>query len=457
MRSVIYLSFLFAGIFSLANAQDSPGNATLQQQQFDRLYASARGYFVAGKTDSLPPVNEQMLQLSEKLERDSDRVKTYISIGNYFHAKSDNAGSIEYLQKAATLAEASWPGQLTNAYNSIAVNYIELENYPLALRYLRKGRRGFAADQDGLGRTRNAYQVASVFAELHMPDSAAFYIKLAEHLNRAGSGYEHDFSEAGILRCFALVNERQGKSAMANYYFKRAIRFADSSRQTSQLNNALELYSRYLYQQRQYSDVKNYAQYSFTVAKEIGKKLYVADAADILYKLYKMQGRTDSMLYFLETSHTCQNNLLAEQKTNQLQTLIVNQQLDDAEQAANAAQAEEQRHHNIEYAAIAFGIIVLAMLFFLLSRSIIVGPRVIELFGVIGLLIIFEFVNLVLHPFLAAATDDSPLLMLAVLVIIAAVIVPVHHKLEHWVKNKLVEKNKAIHRDAAKREQKNEG
>ena len=91
------------------------------------------------------------------------------------------------------------------------------------------------------------------------------------------------------------------------------------------------------------------------------------------------------------------------------------------------------------------------MLFLLLSRSIIVNTRVIEVVGVIGLLILFEFINLVIHPYLAEFTNDSPLLMLLILVAIAAIIVPVHHRLEHWIKHKLVEKNKTIRLEAAKR------
>ena len=75
----------------------------------------------------------------------------------------------------------------------------------------------------------------------------------------------------------------------------------------------------------------------------------------------------------------------------------------------------------------------------------------IEIVGVIGLLIVFEFINLVIHPYLVNFTNDSPLLMLLILVLIAAVIVPMHHKLEQWVKHRLVEKNKAVRLAAAKR------
>jgi hypothetical protein len=87
----------------------------------------------------------------------------------------------------------------------------------------------------------------------------------------------------------------------------------------------------------------------------------------------------------------------------------------------------------------------------MLSRTVVVNPRIIEIAGVVGLLIVFEFINLVIHPYLAEFTRDSPLPMLLILVAIAAVIVPLHHRLEHWVKYKLVEKNKTIRLEAAKR------
>jgi len=41
--------------------------------------------------------------------------------------------------------------------------------------------------------------------------------------------------------------------------------------------------------------------------------------------------------------------------------------------------------------------------------------------------------------------------MLFIMVALAAVLVPVHHRLEHWITHKLVEKNNRIRLDAAKR------
>lgn len=41
--------------------------------------------------------------------------------------------------------------------------------------------------------------------------------------------------------------------------------------------------------------------------------------------------------------------------------------------------------------------------------------------------------------------------MLLILVCIASILVPLHHMIEHWVTNRLVEKNNRIRQAAAKR------
>src|SRR6185436_15882068 len=108
------------------------------------------------------------------------------------------------------------------------------------------------------------------------------------------------------------------------------------------------------------------------------------------------------------------------------------------------AAEEEKRKHNIQYALIALGIITFLILFLLLSHSFVINERVIRFLIIIALLIVFEFLNLLLHPFLERITHHSPVLMLLALVCIAALLVPMHHRLEKWAVHKLVEKNKKV-------------
>ena len=87
----------------------------------------------------------------------------------------------------------------------------------------------------------------------------------------------------------------------------------------------------------------------------------------------------------------------------------------------------------------------------MLSRSIIINANWIKFLGVLALLVSFEFINLIIHPYLSGYTNDSPILMLGALVIISAMLIPLHHKIEKWVIEKMVEKNKTIRLAAARK------
>jgi hypothetical protein len=141
-------------------------------------------------------------------------------------------------------------------------------------------------------------------------------------------------------------------------------------------------------------------------------------------------------------------NLKAIQQT---QLMTFEEDARQKELAVVSAREEEERKQNIQFVLIAFGIISSIILFLLLSRSFITNAKVITFFGVLALLVVFEFLNLLLHPLLERVSNHSTLLMLSALVCIAALLIPLHHKLEKWTTEKLVEKNKAIRLAAAKR------
>lgn len=63
----------------------------------------------------------------------------------------------------------------------------------------------------------------------------------------------------------------------------------------------------------------------------------------------------------------------------------------------------------------------------------------------------FEFINLLIHPYLSHYTNNSPVLMLSALVIIGAMLIPLRHRIEKWVIEKMIEKNKRVRLAAAKK------
>ncbi|MBK7561520.1 MAG: hypothetical protein IPI68_08345 [Chitinophagaceae bacterium] len=127
------------------------------------------------------------------------------------------------------------------------------------------------------------------------------------------------------------------------------------------------------------------------------------------------------------------------------------EQLRTRDEELKNKKAAEERKRQIQYLIISLGIITFIILFLLLSHSILVNESVIKFIGIIGLLVVFEFINLLIHPFLESITHHSPVIMLLILVCIASLLIPLHHTMEKWVTHKMVEKNKKIRLAAAKR------
>jgi hypothetical protein len=436
---------------SVAVVFSQPGPPKKHEQRlFDSLFTLGRKYFERGKLDSIPRVNQQMMPLAQKTNADSDFFMVDVSIAQFFYAKSDYSQTFEYVFKALDAGQRGYRQRLALLYSNIGLTYIELDNYSSALYYLHKGQQYLPLDNWGDAKIAIATNLAYVYQKMAKPDSALKYIQLAYQLNLKNT-HDQALSQAEIYRNFGLVYEQLNEPALVDYYYKKSIRYSDSVNIPSIVASASKYYSEYLVKQKKYADAKHYALLSFNAAKKMGFKKGVIGASDLLYILNDQHGRNDSAYYYLKIKNLYQDSVITEQKTNQMQAALVNQQIKEAEQSAKTALEAEQRARNEEYAAIAFGLILLIIIFLLLSRSVIVNTRVIEIIGVIGLLIVFEFINLVLHPYLSTLTNDSPLLMLLILVLIAAVIVPLHHQLEQWIKHKLVEKNKAIRLAAAKR------
>ncbi|OYX91240.1 MAG: hypothetical protein B7Y76_14425, partial [Sphingobacteriia bacterium 35-40-5] len=193
-----------------------------------------------------------------------------------------------------------------------------------------------------------------------------------------------------------------------------------------------------------------YSRQSLQLAKERNFLKEVRNAAQFL-SLYYRKISADSAFYYQDISKAMNDSLFSQEKQNEIQSMTFEETMRQQEIEANKFKEAEDRKHNLQYVAIAIALFTFVIIFFLFSRSVVVGEKFIRFFGILGLLAVFEFINLLIHPQLEHFTNDSPVLMLIILMCIAALLIPLHHKLEHWITHKMIEKNKKIRLVSAKR------
>ena len=254
---------------------------------------------------------------------------------------------------------------------------------------------------------------------------------------------------AKTLNGLGSLQLKLGNTDLALSYYRmgtiNAIAYNDSDRLSTNYLGIAELYK----QTGHTDSTIYYAKSAIAVAwNRVGD--VVINANKLLAELYLGKNDREAFKY-LSAAMDAKDTSFNAVKALQIQNLLYNEQERQKEIVAVNLKANEERKRNLQYAAIALGLITFIILFLLLSHSILANQKLIRFLGVIALLILFEFINLFIHPYLSHATNDSPLIMLVVMVCIAGLLVPLHHRMEKWISHRLVEKNKKIRLEAAKK------
>ncbi|MEZ5069245.1 MAG: hypothetical protein R2847_12590 [Bacteroidia bacterium] len=208
--------------------------------------------------------------------------------------------------------------------------------------------------------------------------------------------------------------------SLAVSYYNMAISQSIGSKNIRYLNIAYTGLAEHYQRFNQKDSCISYAKKVITVVKNTSFFYLSSKPAQLLTDIYE-KNNCDSTLKYSKIFKTAVDSLTSVKTNQQIQLMTFEEDLRQQE-VVGEKRVEEERKLNIQYALITLGIIVLLTLYLLLSRSFITNAKLIEFFGVVALLIVFEFLNLLLHPFLERITHHSPILMLLALVCIAALL-----------------------------------
>jgi hypothetical protein len=86
-------------------------------------------------------------------------------------------------------------------------------------------------------------------------------------------------------------------------------------------------------------------------------------------------------------------------------------------------------------AAIGFFIPVFITFLYLIGKRSKKKSKLIASLGIASLLMLFEFISLLIHPYVEKYSGHNVAVMYIILLITASALVPLHHKMEAYVKN----------------------
>ncbi len=359
--------------------------------------------FIAGDYSQALKNGLRSLQLAQKFKDSVAISAAYNTMGNIYRRQGNYANAIATLKLSISFSDKKGK---TPVFSTLGITFLENGDIDSAMRYLQI-----------------AYQVS---VQTKSPDASLMYNRL------------------GDLQ-LALNNKR-----LAVEYYNTGIQSALANKLSRWLCfNYVSLSKLYLSDNKTDSSI-SYAHKAFDLGKNRFQQQAQA-AAQILSDSYDKLNKPDSCLKYLRTAIQLNKVMLNNKEEAEIQNLTFEGRLQAIEAEAEEAKLKTERAHNLQNSAIAAILIVLILVFFLLSHSILVKESFIKALGILSLLVVFEFINLLIHPYLGELVHHSPLLMLIIMVLIAALLIPLHHKLEHWITGKMVEKNRKIRLAAAKK------
>ncbi|MEO6405935.1 MAG: tetratricopeptide repeat protein [Ferruginibacter sp.] len=383
----------------------------------------------------------------QKDESGADNTELYIALrlgykGDYITALNMGLSVLSNCEKRKDTIGILHSFQVIHYSFSLAKNFEE------SIAWQKKAI-PFAAPINDESKLSTVYNdLGAVYAQALMPDSGLVYAQKAVNID----------TKLKDVKALPYSLSTLGENYIAGKDYDLALPFLRKSLAYAQSNGDVwaTAYS-YLDFAQAYIGLKNYdstiyyARKSVELSNYMGFKETLLKSCEALYKSFEATGREDSVNKYFRLATAAKDSIYSTEKTSNIQAISFREQLRQQEIETEKTKNEDERKQNIQFALIALGIISFIIIFLLLSRRFITNTKLIEFLGVIGLLLVFEFLNLLLHPFLERVTNHSPVLMLLALVCIAALLVPLHHKVEHWATAKLVEKNKKIRLAAAKR------
>lgn len=275
--------------------------------------------------------------------------------------------------------------------------------------------------------------LAKIYGELKLPDSVSYYSQ--KSLDLSMSQKIQESIPSGLL-AMGWVCYKRGQKSLALEYFYSAERQPYTATDAKAAGQVYSSLSRYFILEKNPDSALYYAKKCFKATKNAFYTIQMP-AISLLSNAFDINHQSDSALHYMKKYLLMNDNMNSKLKRQQIQSQLL------LEEERQLVLNEEHRNY-LQYSAIASSIVLLLIVFFVSSHSIIVNQKFIRFLGILSLLIVFEFINLLLHPLLEKFTHHNTFFILTIMVGIASLLIPLHHKIEHWITDKMVEKNNKI-------------
>lgn len=372
------------------------------------------------------------LALSIKLKYPKGRARLLNRMGSILRITGNYPKALEMHLNSLKVAEEHDDLEgMAKTLNNLGILYSEQNDSKKAIEYYQKTKAIAEQIKDESLVRVSLSNIGADYAILNQLDSARFYTQSAYEMSLKQKGSSADV----LLMNLGNIHYRMNNLPIALEYLRLSLPYAKSSEDDRILSQTYFEMAKVFRKLNQRDSCLYYAEQSLKIGQGLSTPKSIYDASMMLSELYDATNDVQSFRYF-KMAVAAKDSIFNQEKVKQIQNLSFNEQLRQQEIVEEKNIAEKDRKHNLQIMAIAVFIVTFFLVVVLLSKRKI-SSRIVESLGLVALLLFFEFINLLMHPFIEHITHHTPVLMLLLLVLMASILAPMHHYLTDWVKEKL--------------------
>ena len=431
------LVFLCMTGFSQIKKPDSLRNLlsteTIDSNRVKLMWQLANALYIS-KPDTAMELAQNALYLarSKKYIEDESRslgilANTFRVIGNYPQALELNLQKLKIEEKRENYRS------LASVLMNIGIVYVYQEEYHKSLEYYAKADSVIKKYNVEDFKYNIALNIGDAYDRLNISDSAYFYFNLS--LEIANERNDIDLigtSMTGLGHSY----QKLGKYSESLRNYRTAIKLLEEAEDYEVLCEAALGLARLFEKMNRNDSARKYAAYSLSVARG-GFLLREYEAALFLTDHYKKLNKIDSAFAYADYTRQLNDTLNSKDKIRKMQILSTNEQFRQREIQESKKISAKKRYKQMQLLLIGIFIPIFFLLTLLMSKSKI-HIRVIRVLGILSLLFFFEYLTLWLHPTVAEFTNHTPVYEIMIFVCVAAILIPLHHRLEHWLVHRLI-------------------
>lgn len=445
------------------------------------LYLSELNRFILDADQALGYCNQAYSYIGT-LKSDSLTAKVHFEYGMVYMSRNEKLLALRNLMAGLRIAEElNNPYLLRSGYSRLSLFYSAIEDYDKSIDYqvkaqnillkIKSGQTPYSRVQDltrigDLYSAKKNYEMSRHYYEksLALADSLRFepikaigYRGIVNNFMAAG---EHQkaldyFNQHPLLRNFlqnlgfghfvdqsyGFIYTMLGKYDSAKYYYNRVAAFFESDVNTgNQYNYYYQL--GILYKKTGEIDKSiNYFLKANVIADQTGSLEIMKTTAEMLDTLYQLKGDYKQAVFFGGLNYKYKDSLAKLGKEKDLMHVEAADEQQRQERIAKEKEEKRKKRYSIQYLAITIGIAALFIVLVMMGMFK-VSVTTIKAIGFFVFLMFFEFIFLLFKKNIYDFTKGEPWKDLLFMIGLAAILLPLHHWLEHRVIKYLTSHNR---------------